>query len=112
MNGIEVISLKPGTKITVKTLNSVYDMEVTEEPGELLVQGGTHITEKKKIYFSGSTWGGTSIRVGWIGYNMHMEMITGKWRKLTTSPVQEITVSGDGWSYKLEDLEEADCPFG
>lgn len=100
--GIDITRLKPGTKLRIKTLYSVYEMETTEEPGVVLVSGGTHISGTQRAQFNGSTWGGSAIKCGWIGYEMHMEFLLGRKRRLTTSCVQGAAVEGDGWHYDLE----------
>jgi len=103
--GIDVNNLKPGTKLTIKTIYSTYEMETTDQPGVVLISGGTHINGTQRAQFHGSTWGGSAIKCGWIGQDMHMEMLLldrPRKRRLTTSCVQGAAVQGDGWSYEME----------
>jgi hypothetical protein len=100
--GIDVRRLKPGVRVIVNTMNSEYVLETTEEPGIVYAQGGKHIPHRRKVGFNGSTFGGSMIKVGWIGRGMHMEFQTSVRRILTTSSVRRAVVQGDGWSYELE----------
>jgi hypothetical protein len=100
-NGIDIKKLKSGTKITIRTLNSTYEMEVGEQENEVLIQGGEYFSQPQIVHFCGSTWGGSAICLGWIGYGMHMELYWDD-KKLTTSAVQEAVITGDNWEYKID----------
>ena len=54
-------------------------------------------------YLSGSTWGGSMLRMGWIGHQMHMEVVFKK-EKLVTTNVKnvEVTSSDESWSYSMD----------
>lgn len=99
--GIDVHKLKSGTKIKARTINNLYEFEITDQPGYLLAQGGKYIKTKKKIYLSGSTYGGSMIKIGWIGLDMNMEIYLGHKRKLTTTNVKEAIIIGEGWEYTV-----------
>jgi hypothetical protein len=101
--GIDVNKLKPGTKIRVETVYSVYEFKVSHTPGYVYAQGGKHLPYKQLVHFNGCTFGGSAIRPGWIGQDLHMEIMVSKKRKLTTSAVQKASVQGDGWAYDLWD---------
>lgn len=100
--GIDVNRLKTGTKLKIKTINSLYEFEVLPERGYLLAQGGKYIKEKQVVWLTGSTYGGSMLRIGWISLDMHMEIWIGK-RKLTTSCVKNAMIIGDNWKYSLGD---------
>ena len=98
--GIDVHKLKPGTKIEVRTVRSFYEFEVVGPPGYLMARGGKHIDGRQKIYFSGSTYGGSMIRQGWIGQGMNMEFICNR-RRISTTIAKEASIVGDNWEYKI-----------
>lgn len=106
--GLNVSVLKPGTRLLVETRNSFYEMEVVRGK-EVTLSGGTRVDgttrypKPVKVIFSGCTYGGTAIRVDWLGIDMHMEFYVGKGRILTTSGVKRINIEApDGaWSYSL-----------
>ena len=101
LGGIDVFKLKPGTLITVRTRKSLYKFKTTDEKGKLIATGGKYLPEEREIYFSGSTFGGSCIKVGWIGYLMHMEIWIGK-KLITTTSVQDASIEGDGWKYEMD----------
>lgn len=110
--GLNVSLLESGTKLLVETMNSFYELEILE--GKLVnIFGGTRqdgtVRFKKptQAVVVGSTYGGSMIKVDWIGEDMRMEVhIVGSdhRKSLSTSPVQRITIEapkGD-WSYTLK----------
>ena len=101
--GVDVRRLKAGTKLIVKTRNSTYQFVATNAAGELYDKGGKKIPKAAKIVFSGSTWGGSCLKVGWIGLDMQMEIRITPTRVLTTTPVRSIRVVGADkqWFYDL-----------
>jgi len=101
-NGIDTRKLEPNTKVIVETKNSVYEIEVLDDKGNVLIQGGQFFPEPTKAYFNGSTWGGSMIKVGWVGYKMHMEVITRDNTVLTTTGVRTARVIGSDWEYTME----------
>lgn len=102
LGGIDIRKLKKGTRLIVRTRNSEYTLVLSGKPGHLTASGGKHLHEPQPIQFPGSTFGGSCLKTGWIGYGMHMEMYLPDGRVLTTSPVVMAEVIGDGWSYQLE----------
>jgi len=98
--GIVVSRLKPGTRIVVKTMYSTYEMTVIEG-SKVWVKGGKYFPEFVERYFVGSTWGGSCLKLHWIGQDMQMEF-TNPPRGVRTSRVQSATVIGDGWTYEMD----------
>ena len=98
--GIDVHKLKPGTKIKVKTAYTLYEFEVTDTPGRLLAQGGKYISGREEIILNGSTYGGSMLRIGWIGQDMLMEYVLPT-KRITSSRVVEATVVGPDWEYTV-----------
>lgn len=100
MNGIDTRKLKNGTMILVLTKNSFYKL-IKKKDKVFTVQGGKKFLEEKEVIFTGSTLGGTMIKLGWIGFGMNMEMYYNK-RRCTTSKVFAARLVGDGWEYDME----------
>ncbi len=99
--GIDVNKLKIGTRIFVATKNSLYKF-LKEDADTLVVQGGK-LKKPTKVNFSGSTFGGSVIKVGWIGHQMYMEMYIIKSKKtFKTSQVVAARVVGDNWEYSMD----------
>lgn len=101
--GIDVRKLKAGTILLVMTKNNLYKLVKTDKDGVVYAQGGKYLIEPVEVYFSGSTFGGSMIKIGWIGYGMIMEMhIIEKKKGIKTSPVQAVKIIGNGWEYDID----------
>jgi hypothetical protein len=102
LGGIEIKKLPPGTIILAETRNSIYEIEILEKGVE--IQGGKYFPKPTSIPFHGSTWGGSMLKVGWIGYDMHMEMghPTEPAKYITTTRVKRARIIGPDWEYPLE----------
>jgi hypothetical protein len=98
--GVDTRKLNPGMRLEIQTKNTLYKMEITKEPGQVILEGGRHAPEATKVYFAGSTWGGSMLKMGWIGHHMHMEINLPD-KVITTSPVQGVKLIGDGWQYEF-----------
>lgn len=107
--GLNVSVLKEGTKLFIETHNSFYELQVVEGK-EVEIFGGTkrdgsiRYPKPTKVIFHGSTWGGSCIKVDWLGIDMHMEFGVEGRKILTTSGVKRIKIESPdgGWSYTLD----------
>ena len=100
--GIDVTKLQPGTEIMVSTAKSVYQIKVIDQiKNQIEIVGGKHAPAPVLATFIGSTHGGSIIRNGWIGRGLCLEVRLPKNLMLTTSPVTEAKVIGDGWHYDM-----------
>ncbi len=102
--GIHLSRLKPGTRVVVKTKNSIYEMTVIEG-NRIWLKGGKYFPEFVERYFLGSTWGGACLKLHWVGYDMRMEFTNssnGVVETIRTSRVEAATICGDGWSFDLD----------
>lgn len=108
--GFNVSPLAKGTKLFIETRNSFYEIEIVNAK-EVTIFGGTRsdgttrFVKPTPAIIHGSTFGGSTIRVDWIGQDMHLElreMITNK--LLTTSSIKNVRIeSPDGrWSYSMD----------
>ena len=92
ITGIDSRSLAPGTTLTIDTRNSRYRLTTLGGRGRhVLVQGGSFFSEGTKARLDGSTAGGSSIRIGWIGTDLHLEIAVGR-RRFVTSSVRSIRI--------------------
>lgn len=90
-DGIDVREVEPLTAILVRTENSVYRF-IPLRPGDssVLVEGGQFFPEPTEARLAGSTFGGSFLKLAWIGVGMHLE-IHGAGDPVTTSRVLRIT---------------------
>ena len=87
--GVHLRDLPPFTTLLVWTMNSLYRVVVTHWP-EVYVQGGAFFPEPTLALVDGASFGGSSLRVGWISAGLSVEIRSGG-RHIITSPVLAIT---------------------
>lgn len=87
--GVHLRDLPPFTTLLVWTMNSLYRVVVTHWP-EVYVQGGTFFPDPTLAYVDGASFGGSSLRLGWISKDLLVEIRSGG-RLIITSPVVAIT---------------------
>jgi hypothetical protein len=62
------------------------------ESGRALIQGGQYFVEPVEATVSGSTFGGSMLKAGWLGVGLRMEIYY-EGKRTVTSPVQELWVA-------------------
>ena len=89
------------TTLVVKTDNSVYQITIVQPyKREVFVQGGAFFPERTRAYLSGSSFGGSCLKLGWVGIGLHMEFLAkdrDQW--VLTSHVRSITVAPSATSH-------------
>jgi len=100
LGGISVQSLNKGDRIFVTTKHTNYIIEKVKDE-EIKIKGGKYFTEDTEAFLKGSTWGTSLIKLGWIGYNMLMEIHTKNGKILSTSPVKSATIVANDWTYTM-----------
>ena len=90
--GVALTRLEPWSRLLVRTHNTAYHLTILE-PSEsrVLVQGGHYFAEATEAVLFGSSFGGSLLKVRWIGCGMRME-ISADDRKIVTSPVRSVEV--------------------
>ncbi len=91
-DGIGLIDVDALTTLVVRTDNSVYRITIlTPHAREVLVQGGKFFPERTRACLSGSNFGGSCLKIGWVGLGLHLEFHAGdQW--IITSHVRAIAV--------------------
>jgi hypothetical protein len=101
-DGLHLRELLPFQVVKAKTQNNVYSIvAIDPHRGAVLIQGGQYFNQPSEALFSGSTFGGCMIKVGWIGVGMSME-ICSEGRRIVTTPVQSIVVEQRVFQYLQE----------
>ena len=88
--GIFLKDMKIGSIIKVQTQNTLYIIKKISDKEYEINGNKTYCPVSTKCFISGSTWGGSMIKVGFIGIGMHLEFCTNK--RITTSTIQSITI--------------------
>lgn len=87
--GVWVDKVPLNSGLQVQTVNTLYTLRRFND-GRWTIQGHPHYCPtESRANIHGSTWGGSCLKLGFIGINMHMEIgLVGK--IITTSPVVSI----------------------
>ena len=73
-DGVGLTDVDALTTLVVQTDNSVYQIMILQPyRREVLVQGGAFFPERRRAYLSGSSFGGSCLKLGWVGIGLHME---------------------------------------
>jgi len=92
LEGLMLDTLRPCDTIHVRTWNSNYEVFLLEpRTGRALVKGGTFFTEPTEATVSGSVFGGSMLKLGWLCEGIQMEIIANG-QRIVTTPVQDLRV--------------------
>ena len=91
-DGIRLTDLDAFTTLVVQTDNSIYEITILKpHTREVLVQGGAFFPARRRACLSGSSFGGSCLKLGWVGLGLHMEFhADDQW--VITSHVRSIAV--------------------
>jgi hypothetical protein len=88
--GIHLRDVEPLTTIVVRTHNSCYRIIIAHDK-TAIVRGGSFFPDPTPARIDGSGFGGTLLKVGWIGVGLRMEIFADG-RRIITSPVRDMTL--------------------
>lgn len=94
--------------VEAHTQNSIYTIAVVDKKkSKVAIQGNNkYLTQPEVCYLRGSTFGGSMIKVGWIGVGMHLEVNLAIGGIMTTSPIKTVKVKEDA-NKAMELVEKA-----
>ncbi len=73
--GVFLRELGFGSRLFVQTKNTLYEIEKRKDA--FYISGHKkYCPEPIKAYIAGSTWGGSMLKVGFVGLGMHLEFST------------------------------------
>jgi hypothetical protein len=88
--GVAIESLEAGDVVVVRTQNSTYRVEVLDPARrEVLLSGGAYFGTPTEVRLGGATAGGSTLKVGWIGVGLQLEIACGR-QRTTTSCVESV----------------------
>ncbi len=92
--GVRLDSLRPMSRLIVRTAHSSYRLLVLSPYPSVSIQGGNYFHEPAEVLFRGAILGGAPLRSGWllVGYRM---ALWGPAGHLVTSPVRSIEIELD-----------------
>jgi hypothetical protein len=91
-DGVRIDDLLPLDRLTVRTLNSTYEIVVsTPSTAEVVVRGGVFFPAFARVRLAGSSLGGSFLKLHSIHVGFRMELISER-QSIVTSAVQGITI--------------------
>jgi hypothetical protein len=91
-DGIALREIEPLGTLLARTENSVYRIIPLENgSSRVLIQGGRFFPEPTEVRFAGSGFGGSFLKLGWIGLGLRMEIL---WdgQRIITSRIRAVQV--------------------
>ena len=89
--GVRVDDLRPGSRLQVKTQNTCYRILVLYGALALITGHPVFCPHPVLVTIHGSTWGGSLLKMHFIGRGMHLEFNHPSYNTpIVTSPIQEI----------------------
>jgi hypothetical protein len=89
--GVFLKDLAPETELQVHTRHHCYKMIVVGENHALISGHPEYCPEPVLVAIAGSTWGGSMLKMRFLGRGMHLEFHHPEYKTpIITSPIQEI----------------------
>lgn len=103
--GVFIKNLPKGTFVQVQTQNSTYIFECLGGSNIAIQGNGRYFNDRTEGALAGSTWGGSMLKMGWVGVGMHMEVWTQATGTVTTSEIAMVRViRGQTWLDLVKEL--------
>ena len=90
-SGVLFRNLERLTELIVQTGNTRYRIVVSNGP-DVVIQGGTFFPDPTHAHIAGSSFGGTFLKVEWIGLGLCLEIVA-EGRRIVTTAVKSIAVT-------------------
>ena len=88
--GVYLNDLLPGSGLSIQTRNRVYEMVVLGD-GAALISGHPEFCQAPtRVHIHGSTWGGSMLKMRFVGRGMHLEFEHPLYRRIITSQIVDI----------------------
>lgn len=91
--GVSLKSLCKGDEVQMITANSTYTIKKTGPEDYLISGNNRYCPQPTPCKIHGSTWGGSMLKIGFIGIGMHLEFSTKDHRRITTSTIATVAVT-------------------
>ena len=90
--GVWLNDLPRGSAISIQTWSRVYELVLLGDGAALISGHPQFCPEPVEVHIEGSTWGGTMIKLGFIGRGMFLEYVHPMLNRSRTSPILDIRV--------------------
>jgi len=90
--GVFLQDIPANSRVFVQTGNTLYQFDFVD--GQIIGLGGKYLPEPVPVVIHGSTFGGSMIKVEYIGIDMHLEFhVIGQKKTTTTSAIRNIKIT-------------------
>ena len=91
--GVWLKNLRKGDVVTLQTQNTTYTIKVLGEKNYTIEGHAKYCPKPVKVHIAGSTWGGSMLKMEYIGRNMHLEFhVDGHPGAITTTAIKRLEV--------------------
>lgn len=90
--GVFLHDLPPGATLSVQTMNRVYTLVLLDDGAAMISGHPQFCPEPVRVQIQGSTWGGSMLKVRYIGRGMLLEYEHPVLRRALTSPIVDIRI--------------------
>ena len=90
--GLDLTGLIEGDEVHVQTQNTLYKIKKAEDRWFHIEGHAKYCPTPTRGRIQGSTFGGSMLKLNFLGINMHMEMVLDGWGVVTTTAIKEIHV--------------------
>jgi hypothetical protein len=93
--GFDITEAPKNTLLEVTTRNTTFHVLIADPKGGIVVIDHPVLRQLPVCYYQGATAGGSIVRPGWIGIDLHMNMNPATGGFMTTSPVKSFKIIDD-----------------
>ncbi len=88
--GVHLGDLPEGSRIRIETENRSYDLTVNDDSSAYISGHPVFCPQPVLVNIHGSSWGGSMLKVAYIGRGMHLEFHHPEYQTITTSRIVEV----------------------
>jgi len=88
--GVHLSDVRPGSVLAIQTTNRVYRMVVLGDRTALLSGHPRFCPDPEEVRINGSTWGGSMLKMKFVGRGMHLEFEHPVHRTILTSRIIDV----------------------
>ena len=88
--GVHLPDLVPGSVLFIQTRNRVYRMVVLDGRKALISGHPEYCPHPAEVQINGSTWGGSMLKMRFVGRGMHLEFEHPVYRTILTSRIVDV----------------------
>jgi len=88
--GVYLHDLSPGSSLSIETRNRVYELVILGDGAAMISGHPEFCLAPTKVQIHGSTWGGSLLKMKYVGRGMHLEFEHPQYRRIITSKIVDI----------------------